>query len=51
MYVHTVYALAFAGLNFRGLSVFVIFAVCDMIAKALPVWSKLSRDETFTDGY
>ena len=28
-----------------------IFAVCDIIAQALPVWSKFSRDETFADGY
>ena len=51
----TVYTLIFAGLNFhglpfRGFHVF-IFAVCDVIAQALPVWSKFSRHETFADGY
>ena len=49
--IHTVYTLTFAGLNFRGLSVFVIFAVCDIIALALPVRSEYTRDETFVDGY
>ena len=46
--VSTVYALIFAGLNFRGLP---IFAVCDIIAQVLPVWFKFSQDETFADGY
>ena len=36
--------------NFCGFRVF-IFAVCDVIAQALPVWSKFLRDETFADGY
>ena len=53
----TVYALIFeAGVklswitNFHGFWVF-IFVVCDVIAQALPVWSKFSQDETFADGY
>ena len=36
--------------NFRSFCIF-IFAVCDVIAHALPVWSKFLRDETFSDGY
>ena len=54
IYIHTIctyvcmyYRIRF---NFRGFRVF-IFAVCDVIAQALPVWSKFSRDETFADGY
>ena len=37
-----VYALTFTGLNFLGLPVFAIFAVCDITAHPLPVWSKFS---------
>ena len=36
--------------NLRGFRVF-IFTVCDVIAQALPVWSKFLRDETFVDSY
>ena len=39
---HTIYALTFMGLNFRGFPVFAIFAVCDIIAQALPVGLNLS---------
>ena len=28
-----------------------IFALCDVTADPLPVWSKFSQDETFVDGY
>ena len=43
----TVY-LTFVGLNFHELPVFV---VCDVIAQALPIWSKFFRYETFADDY
>ena len=48
MYVCTVHALTFARLNFCGMPV---FAVCDVTAHLLLVWSKFSQDETFADGY
>ena len=44
--LHTIYVC----FNFHGLPIFVvlhfIFAVCDVIAQALPVWSTFSWDET-----
>ena len=36
--------------SFHDFCVF-IFTVRDVTAHLLPVWSKLSRDETFADGY
>ena len=54
--LRTVSALIFAGFklsritNLRIFRMF-IFAVCDVIAQALPVWSNFSQDETFADGY
>ena len=50
-FLYTIYALIFAGLNFRGLPIFAVFMDCDIIAQALPVWSEFSWDETFAEDY
>ena len=46
----TLYTLTFADREFLRFSRF-MFAVCDITAEVLPVWTKFLWDETFADGY